>query len=75
MAEWNDQVAENLRKSNEPKRDPQEFNLLNELARGAIYRGGQSQESFLTGYAWGMILFVGLLVILFILGSLGLRIE
>ena len=75
MAEWHDQVAENLRKANEPKKDPQEFNLLNEMARGAIYRGGQSQQDFLTGYAWGWILVIGLLVILFILGSLGVRIE
>jgi len=75
MAEWHDEVAENLRKANEPKKDPQEFNLLNELARGAIYRGGQSQQDFLTGYAWGWILVIGLLVFLFILGSLGVRIE
>jgi hypothetical protein len=75
MAEWHDQVAENLRKANEPKKDPQEFNLLNELARGAIYRGGKSQQDFLTGYAWGWILVIGLLVFLFILGSLGVRIE
>lgn len=75
MAEWNDEVAENLRKANEPKKDPQEFNLLNELARGAIYRGGQSQQDFMTGYAWGWIIFIGFLVFLFILGSLGVRIE
>ena len=75
MAEWHDQVAENLRKASEPKKDPQEFNLLNEMARGAIYRGGQSQQDFLTGYAWGWILVIGLLVFLFILGSLGVRIE
>ena len=75
MAEWHDQVAENLRKANEPKKDPQEFNLLNEMAQGAIYRGGQSQQDFLTGYAWGWILVIGLLVFFFILGSLGVRIE
>lgn len=75
MAEWHDEVAENLRKANETKKDPQEFNLLNELARGAIYRGGQSQQDFLTGYAWGWVIFFGFLAFLFILGSLGVRIE
>jgi hypothetical protein len=73
MAEWHDEVAENLRKVNEPKKDPQEFNLLNEMARGAIYRGGRSQHDFLTGYAWGWLIFLGLLAVLFILGSLSGR--
>jgi hypothetical protein len=73
MAQWDDEVAENLRKANEPKKDPQEFNLLNELSRGAIYRDGQSQQDFMTGYAWGWIIFFGLLALLFIWGSLSGR--
>ena len=31
------------------------FDLIDELARGAIYRGGEDQEQFLTGYAKGMV--------------------
>lgn len=75
MAEWNDRVAEDLRKANEPSTNPNDFNLTNELARGAIYRGGQSQEDFMTGYAWGWLIVIAFLFVLYILGSLGVRIE
>jgi hypothetical protein len=38
--------------NNDPRKD---FNLLDELARGAIYRGGEDKEQFLTGYAKGIV--------------------
>lgn len=48
-----------------PQRD---FNLLDELARGAIYRGGEEKEQFLTGYAQGVVFWVVLMAGLWIAG-------
>ena len=47
-----------------------EFNLIDEIGRGALYRGREEAENYLTGYAfgfWGAILFV---LVMFIIGSL-----
>jgi len=51
--------------NNNPRKD---FNLLDELARGAIYRGGQEKEQFLTGYAQGVVFWVVLMGALWIVG-------
>lgn len=75
MAEWNDQAAENLRKANEPSKDPNEFDIFTERAKGAIYRGGESEEQFTNAYFRIMLGLIGFLVLLYILGSLGVRIE
>jgi hypothetical protein len=44
------------------------FNLLDELARGAIYRGGEEKERFLTGYAQGVVTWVVLFAVLWVIG-------
>ena len=44
------------------------FNLIDELARGAIYRGGEEKEQFLTGYAQGVVFWVVLMAGLWIAG-------
>jgi hypothetical protein len=44
------------------------FNLIDELARGAIYRGGEEKEQFLTGYAQGVVFWVVLFAALWIVG-------
>ena len=51
--------------NNNPRKD---FNLLDELARGAIYRGGEEKEQFLTGYAQGVVFWVVLMAALWIVG-------
>jgi hypothetical protein len=51
--------------NNNPRKD---FNLLDELARGAIYRGGEDKEQFLSGYAQGVIFWVVLMAGLWIVG-------
>jgi hypothetical protein len=51
--------------NNNPRKD---FNLLDELARGAIYRGGEDKEQFLSGYAQGVIFWVVLMGGLWIVG-------
>lgn len=70
MAEWHDKVAEQFEKLEKEEKQQPKFDLMQELARGAIYRGGESQENFLTGYTWGIILFVGMLVFFYVLGVL-----
>ena len=31
-----------------------DFHVFDEIARGALYRGGEALENYLTGYAWGV---------------------
>ena len=51
--------------NNNPRKD---FNLLDELARVAIYRGGEDKEQFLSCYAQGVIFWVVLMGGLWIVG-------
>lgn len=46
------------------------FDLIDELARGAIYRGGEDQEQFLIGYGKGMIGCVVFCVVMWVVGSI-----
>jgi hypothetical protein len=71
MAEWNDWSAENLRKVSESLKDSNEFDIITERSRGAIYRGGESEEEFTTVYYRTMFALIVFLVFLYILGSLG----
>ena len=47
-----------------------DFDLMKEISRGALYRGGDDMRSFLSGYAWGAVFFIGLIVGLSLLGLL-----
>lgn len=46
------------------------FNLLDEISRGALYRGGSDADDFIRGYGTGFWLGVLFLAVLFIIGSL-----
>ena len=50
-----------------------DFHVFHEISRGALYRGGESMDNFLKGYAWGLLivaLIVGLKILPVILGNL-----
>lgn len=53
------------------RRPDREFNLMDELSRGIIYRGGKELEDYMEGYAFGILFWILVLAFLFILGSLG----
>jgi len=40
-----------------------DFNLIDEMARGCLYRGGASEDAFLRGYAHGAMVYIGILVV------------
>lgn len=40
-----------------------DFNLIHEMARGCLYRGGESEANFLKGYRMGGIFWISFLVI------------
>jgi len=40
-----------------------DFNVFHEIARGALYRGGESMESYLRGYACGMLIVAFIVVV------------
>ena len=44
------------------------FDLLREIGRGALIRGGDDMDAFLDGYAWGIVLGIGFLLLLTCLG-------
>ena len=44
-----------------------DFDLLQEIGRGSLYRGGDDMHSFLCGYAWGIALMFLALVALSLL--------
>lgn len=71
MAEWNDWSAENLRRVSESLKDANGFDIITERSRGAIYRGGESEEGYTTVYYRTMMAWIVFLVFLYILGSLG----
>jgi hypothetical protein len=48
--------------------DDRPIDLMKELGRGAIYRGGEDKDAFLTGYAQGVIAWVILFAALWIVG-------
>jgi hypothetical protein len=48
--------------------DDRLIDLMKELGRGAIYRGGEDKDAFLTRYAQGVIAWVILFAALWIVG-------
>ena len=59
-----------IRTDNQPVQTHEQFNLLHEIGRGALYRGGEDAEDFLAGYGWGTLGYIAVLVVLWIIGSL-----
>jgi len=47
-----------------------QFDLIDEIGRGALYRGGEDADNFMSGYAVGFLGGLLLLIILFVIGSL-----
>ena len=47
-----------------------QFDLLDELSRGALYRGGDDADDFIRGYGTGFWLGVLFLIVMFIVGSM-----
>jgi hypothetical protein len=50
-----------------------DFNVFHEIARGALYRGGESMENYLRGYVWGVLIvafIVAVKILPVILGNL-----
>ena len=47
-----------------------QFNLLDELSRGAMYRGGEDRDTFMSGYGVGFFGGLVFLIVLYIIGSL-----
>jgi hypothetical protein len=50
-----------------------DFNVFHEIGRGALYRGGESMENYLRGYAWGLLIaafIVAVKILPVILGNL-----
>lgn len=50
-----------------------DFHVFHEIARGALYRGGESMDNFLKGYVWGVLIvafIVALKILPVILGNL-----
>ena len=48
--------------------DDRPLDLMMELARGAIHRGGEDKEAFIMGYVQGVIVWVILFAALWIVG-------
>lgn len=46
------------------------FKLIDEIARGSLYRGGRDMQTFLNGYAWGAILLGSIIIALYLIGWL-----
>jgi len=46
-----------------------QFNLIDEIGRGALYRGGEAADNFLSGYAVGFLGGLLLLLVMFVIGS------
>lgn len=43
--------------------DKDDFNLMHEMSRGCLYRGGESERNFLNGYFWtGVVLWTIIIV-------------
>lgn len=40
-----------------------DFNLINEMARGCLYRGGESENNFVKGYVHAAIVIPGLFLV------------
>ena len=54
-------------------RNNDHFNVFHEIGRGALYRGGESMENYLRGYAWGVLIvafIVAVKILPVILGNL-----
>jgi tetrahydromethanopterin S-methyltransferase subunit F len=47
-----------------------QFDLIDEIGRGALYRGGEDADTFMSGYAVGFLGGLLLLIVLFVTGSL-----
>ena len=47
-----------------------QFNLIDEIGRGALYRGGEDADTFMSGYAVGFLGGLLLLIVMFVIGSL-----
>lgn len=43
--------------------DKSDFNLIDEMARGCLYRGGKSERDFLSGYFWAGVVIWGLIIV------------
>jgi hypothetical protein len=43
--------------------DKSDFNLIDEMARGCLYRGGESERLFLKGYFWTWVAFIVFIVV------------
>lgn len=43
--------------------DKDDFNLIHEMSRGCLYRGGESERNFLKGYFWSGVVIWTIIIV------------
>lgn len=64
------EVEQRWASTEQPGEIHNQFDLVDEVSRGALYRGGDDRDTFLSGYGVGFFVGLLILIVMFVIGSL-----